>query len=284
MLVPPDAVLEAARRWLEHLPASGPVRTHALFRTQSELSDLTPTQYASAYDWLQEVQLIDAQGRVAALARTAEAIREALLEASVRGALWLKDADVLIREPGELPEDALMAAEALGISPGEAFSVVRRAWGRVDTAERERIGSAGEKALVKLFEKETDVQVRHVAAEADGYGYDISVDTAGVVSHLEVKSTTRRNRLLVYLSRNEYETMLSDPDWVLVAVRLDADLRLVRVETVDLYWVSEAVPRDSGLGGRWGSVRLDIPESALVPGIPKLAEAVRHPLLRDRAE
>nr|BFE76831.1 hypothetical protein GCM10020092_101320 [Actinoplanes digitatis] len=80
-----------------------------------------------------------------------------------------------MRSPDELPEDAVHAAEALGLTPTAAFAHVITAWGKVDTAERVRVGMAGEVALVKLLRDCVDADVNHVAAAADGYGYDIAV-------------------------------------------------------------------------------------------------------------
>ncbi|MDA4885295.1 DUF3883 domain-containing protein [Streptomyces sp. MS2A] len=179
---------------------------------------------------------------------------------------------MLIRKPDELPEDALRAAEALGVTPEEAYARVRTTWGKVDTEERSRIGSAGELALLELLSKSAQGRVEHVAAWSDGHGYDIFVDARQGSAHLEVKTTVRTGRLTIYISRNEYETMLRDPAWELVTVRLTRQLELKSVAAVPRGWIADNVPSDRTVRGRWESCRLDIPREVPVPGIPSISE------------
>jgi hypothetical protein len=264
--VPPEPVLRAAVRWLERLPASGVARVRALFTTHSDYSDITPTQYDAAYAWIRDAGLLgEANSGVPLNCRVFDAAM------AQSGVPWLRDADVLIRRPDELPEDALRAAEALGLTPEDAYAQVGSVWGKVDTEERSRIGSAGELALVELLSESAAARVEHVAAWSDGYGYDIFVDARRHCAHLEVKTTVRVGRLTVYISRNEYETMLRDPAWELVTVRLTADLQLTAVAAVPKEWIADHVPSDQTPRGRWQSCRLDIPPEVPVPGIPSIA-------------
>jgi hypothetical protein len=264
--VPPEPVLRAAVRWLEKLPASGVARVRALFTTHSDFSDLTPTQYDAAYTWIREAGLLeDLRSRVPVQCRVFDAAM------TYSGVPWFQDADRLVRRPDELPEDALRAAEALGLTHEEAYAQVHAVWGKVDTEERSRIGSAGELALLELLSESADGRVEHVAAWSDGYGYDIFVDADRLSAHLEVKTTTRRGRLTVYISRNEYETMLRDPAWELVTVRLTPELKITAVAAVPKKWIAAHVPSDRTVRGRWESCRLDIPSEVPVAGIPSLA-------------
>ncbi|MEO3768282.1 DUF3883 domain-containing protein [Streptomyces sp. B5E4] len=148
--------------------------------------------------------------------------------------------------------------------------------GQNDTAQRERIGEAGERALVRLLREGLPeaAEVLHVAAEADGFGYDIGVRAAGLCVHIEVKSTTRHSRLPVYLSRNEYETMRNDATWQLVAVRLTEGLKPAAVATVPADWIAAQAPADRGAAARWESCRFDVPRDVLVPGVSGLREIV----------
>ncbi|MFE9538111.1 DUF3883 domain-containing protein [Streptomyces sp. NPDC006691] len=264
MSVPPDPVLRAAVRWLERLPLSGTARCRALFTTHSDFSDITPTQYESAYTWLTNAGLLsDLNCAVSASHRVFNC-------AITQAAGWFSDADVLVREPDEIPEDALRAAELLGLQVDEAFAHVRAAWGKVNTAERERVGTAGEVALVELLSAGVKARVEHVAAISDGYGYDISVRGRDLSVHIEVKSTVRRGRLTVYLSRNEFETMCRDSTWLLVAVRLTPALEPAAIVTVPRGWVAEHVPARRGIYGRWETCRLEVPPEISIPGIPDL--------------
>ncbi|WP_407110400.1 protein NO VEIN domain-containing protein [Streptomyces sp. DSM 116494] len=269
----PEPVLRAAVRWLERLPASGTARARALFTTHSDFSDITPTQYDAAYAWLRETGLLDG-------AHSGVPVHCRVFDAAVAhsGVPWLRDADLLVRSPDELPEDALRAAEILGLTPEEAYAQVATRWGKVDTEERSRIGSAGELALLELLVESAQGRVEHVAAWSDGYGYDIYVDAPQRSAHLEVKSTVRVGRLTVYISRNEYETMLRDPAWELVMVRLSPKLTLAGVAALPKDWIARHVPSDRTARGRWESCRLDIPPEVPVPGIPSVA-----PMLNDAA-
>jgi hypothetical protein len=264
--VPPEPVLRAAVRWLERLPASGVARVRALFTTHGDFSDITPTQYDAAYAWIRETGLLDETHNGAPLNFR---VFDAAMAHS--GVPWFQDADLLVRRPDELPEDALRTAETLGLTPEVAYAQVNTVWGKVDTKQRSRIGSAGELALLELLAESAEGRVEHVAAWSDGYGYDIFVDACQHSAHLEVKTTVRVGRLTVYISRNEYETMLRDPAWELVTVRLTPELKLTAVAAVPKDWIADHVPSDRTPRGRWESCRLEIPPEVPVPGIPSIA-------------
>lgn len=273
MAVPSEPILRAAARWLELLPSSGAARSRAILTSHSDFSDITPTQYETAYDWLEKTGLL--KGRPKGVSTGYSVLERSL---AYDAPPWFQDADLLVRGPDELPADAVRAAEVLGLSFSEAYACVAATWGKVDTAERKRIGDAGELALVKLIETATAADVDHVAAYSDGLGFDLRVKCRSFQSHIEVKSTTRSNRLSVYLSRNEFETMKRDRDWRLVAVRLGEQLEVLAVGTVPRGWLSLNAPGDASAHGRWESFRLDVPPSELEPGIPFLAgELVSSP-------
>ncbi|MDH6281548.1 hypothetical protein M2280_002769 [Prescottella agglutinans] len=273
MPVPPKPVLRAAVRWLERLPVSGAARSRSIFVTHPDFSDITPTQYDAAYSWLGQTGLLDDLTSQIPL-------RHRLFEAVVEhsGAPWLPDADMLVRSPDELPEDLLGVAAILELDTVDAHAQVRAAWGKVNTATRAQVGLAGELALVDLLREYEHIRVEHVAAWSDGFGYDISVEGQDFSAHLEVKSTTRRGRLSIYLSRNEYETMLCDPAWSLVAVRLTDDLQPCAVASIPRAWLESQAPSDRSVHGRWESFRADVPAGVAQPGIPALA-----PYLGDKA-
>lgn len=263
MPIPPDSILRGAVRWLERIPSHGIARTRSLLVTNPRLSDLTPTQYETALQWLMRAGLLtgDASDAPAAVRVYAKAVAEAA---------WFQDADLHVRDPGELPEDALIAAEALSLDPTDAFQHLVTSWGKVDTDLRERIGAAGEAALVDLLKESVNAEIEHVSQWSDGMGYDVTVTADDFSSHLEVKSSTRRGRLTIYLSRNEFEVMRRDANWTLVALTLSSDLNLVDIRTVRSTWLSTAAPQDIGSGGRWQACRFDVPTEQTMPGIPAL--------------
>ncbi|WP_411107153.1 DUF3883 domain-containing protein [Streptomyces sp. cmx-4-9] len=259
-------------RWLERLPVSSTARCRALFTNHADFSDLTPTQYEAAYAWLGENGLLG-NGVGSGSGAVGERVFRAALASS--GAAWLPDADVLVRGPAELPQDALRAAEALGIPEDEAYGQLKAVFGKVDTEARAVIGRAGELALLGLIAEAALARVEHVAAYSDGFGYDIAVHARQHPLHIEVKSTVRRGRTGFYLSRNEYETMRCDPAWQLVAVQLTPGHAVAAVSSVPARWISAQVPQDRGSFGRWEACRIDVPPDALVPGIPRLAPLLR---------
>jgi len=261
--IPAEPVLRAARRWLERLPASGRARCRALFTNHPDFSDLTPTQYDTAYEWLRKVGLLDRRNGE-------EPVERALFRAVLAsGELpWLQDADVLVTSPGELPEDAVRAAEAFGMPAEDAYAQVQQAWAKVDTAERERIGAAGEEAVLGALAVLPGALADHVAAWSDAHGYDISVSSESFKAHLEVKATVRRGRLSVYVSRNEMETMLRDPLWIMVLVQLTPELLPRSLHTVPRDWIAGQAPQDRAAFGRWESFRLSVPGDLLTIGVP----------------
>jgi hypothetical protein len=263
MPIKPGSILIAAQRWLELLPKHGETRTRATFATLPRYSDLTSTQYETAYEWLRSTGMLEADpGPVPPNHR----VLTSAIETS--DAVWLPNADEFADDPDLLPDDVAAAAEALGIDPSTAAAHIRSAWGKVDLDLRARIGSAGERALVELLEANAAATVDHVALWADGLGYDVSVRHGLQNGHLEVKSTTRRHRFTLHLSRNEFLVSQSDPAWLLVALRLDPDdLRLRSVATIDHRWLAQQMPTDTGDHGRWESCRVDVPIDSIVPGL-----------------
>ncbi|MGA5305393.1 DUF3883 domain-containing protein [Nucisporomicrobium flavum] len=270
MAIPPDPILRAAVRWLDRLPQSSVARCRALFSTHQDFSDITPTQYDAAYQWLAASKLLVEASNVSSEWR--------VFAAASSLASWFPDADLLIAGPDELPADAVRAATVLGISDQTAYGLVAANWTKVDIELRQRIGLGGEVALAALLETGLDAAIDHVAVYADGFGYDLAVVGESHEAHLEVKSTMRSGRLTIYLSRNEFETMRRDDSWRLIAVRLNSNLELIAVGTIPSGWIASEVPADRHSYGRWESCRLDVPPHVVEPGIP-----VCLPMLRQGA-
>lgn len=273
MAFPSETAIRAARRWLSLLSTSDVGRARALLTGLREYADLTPTQYDAGYVLLDECGLIDSDGRADPSADMPEVLFERIVQ--LARPTWLQDADLLVREPDELPLDAARLGASLGLTEGAAAMLVRHLSGKVDLEARRRVGDAGERRLAETLVSDTDAVVDHVALVTDAYGFDLRVYWGSIDLHIEVKSTTRKNRLSIYLSRNEYETMLTDSEWILVLVVLDAELDIDRILSVSKESLSRAVPRDA-LFGRWESVRIEIGTSDCIRGIPALYGAVRN--------
>ncbi|MFF0545332.1 protein NO VEIN domain-containing protein [Nocardia thailandica] len=264
MPVLPEAILLGAVRWLELLLHSDRNRARTILVSARRYADLTPTQYDSAYAWLSAMRLLDSPIRV-------EEIAVRVFEAAVlhSNALWIRDADTLIQTPDELPADVHGIAELLGLTENQAFHQVQNVWGKVDLDERKRVGDAGEFVLIELLaEAAGEHEIDHVAQRADGFGFDIAFRSPRETRNFEVKTTLRRGRTVFYLSRNEFRTMRSDPDWHLILVRLDRELQPVEIGSVRREWISHNVPADRTSRGQWESCRLCIPDDEIVPGVP----------------
>lgn len=162
---------------MEKLPSNGRARCRSLFTTHPEYSDISPTQYDAAYRWLEETGLLHDSDDALPIGQ--RVFRAVLLTGDV---YWFRDADLHVREPAEVPIDAGRAAAVLGLSELQTYQEIHVARGKVDSAERSRIGAAGETALVDLLSSSTTAGIEHVAAHSDGYGYDIAVHATAAAS------------------------------------------------------------------------------------------------------
>jgi hypothetical protein len=285
-VLPGDGVLRAAYRWLRLLERSSLPQASALIRADATYTDLSPTQYAAALDWLRTVRLLqssDGGARLApaALGLTDTGVRQLLFGRSLEAAApaWLPDADALVRDPSELPQDAADLAAVLGVDDPAALLAVRQVHGRIDLAQRARVGAEGEKGLIALLERRWPGSTKHVALTDDGLGYDLVFTMAGRTWHLEVKTTSRRGRLVLYLSRHEHEVALLDPDWRLVVVGLDAQSAPAALATARHQLLQGRAPHDHDQAARWESARHQLLPSDLQPGLAFLGQ----PELRNTA-
>lgn len=226
---------------------------------------MSPTQYATALSWLSDLELLSKVGSPIPLANL---ILGAIFEKNAP--LWVQDADELVHSPDELPTDIVSAGELLGLDANGVYEQLVASWGKVDTAARERVGAAGEAALVSVLRESPASRVDHVSTWSDGFGYDIAFAQGATSAHLEVKSTTRTGRFTAYLSRHEYGVMLRDQQWVLVALRLTSKLEIAGVGSVPRDWIATNVPRDAGTSGSWASCKLDVPEEIIQNNLMQL--------------
>lgn len=274
-MLPSEAVVRAATRWLMLLETSSLAEAGAILRTNTEYSDLTYTQYSLGLEWLGETGLV--ARRESGYLVTAEA---AHLPADERNQLlfmkavevsdrpWLPDADLLIQRVEDLPEDAARLGACLGLSETSALIGIRQVHGHIDLERRAVIGRAGERLLVEALERQWPGSTVHVALDNDGYGYDVAFHPPGGPSaHLEIKSTTRRGRLVLHLSRQEYEVGRLDPMWRLLVVGLSEEHELKCLATVAAEGLIARAPRDTPDGGKWQSASYELGPGDLRPGL-----------------
>jgi hypothetical protein len=273
-MFPADSIVRAATRWLRLLRTSTLAQASGIIRADASYADLTQTQYASALEWLRNLQLFtDAQHGLELSALITklpdEQINQLLFERILEGAepAWLPDADLLVLDPAELPQDAAALAGSLGLSERVAFTVVRHVHGRIDLSERTRVGLAGERALIELLEHRWPGSTTHVSQTGDGFGYDVLFRQGNAQWHLEVKATTRRGRLVIYLSRHEHEVSLQDPHWRLVVVGLNNHLRLQALATARYTELLGRAPRDICGDAKWQSTSYELTSKDLQRGL-----------------
>ena len=273
-MLPPDAIALAGVRWLQLLRTSTFEQASSLLRADPGYTDLTQTQYSSGLEWLIASGLLSGERQNLRLAPSlsslgGEQLNLIFFQRLLQGAApaWLPDADILVRNPTELPQDVLSLAATLGLSERTAFASVRRVHGRIDLEQRARIGAAGELALIELLEERWPGSTIHVAKTDDGFGYDILFELRSTQWHLEVKTTTRRGRLVIFVSRNEYEVSIVDPNWRLVVVGLDDHLSLQALATVRHSELFSRAPRDLTAESKWQSASHQLTAADLRRGL-----------------
>jgi uncharacterized protein DUF3883 len=274
-MLPAEAVVRAASRWLVLLEKSSFAEAGAILRANTDYLDLTYTQYSVGLEWLGEVGLIvrGEHGYVV----TAEAARlspeernQLLFMKAVEGSdrPWLPDADLLIQNVEDLPEEAAELGASLGLSEDSTLVGIRQVHGHIDLELRRVIGGAGERALVAALEHQWPGSTVHVALEHDGYGYDVAFQHPGGRSwHLEVKSTTRQGRLVLHLSRQEHDVGRLDPAWQLLVVGLDSDHELECLATSTGEALFGQAPRDTPAGAKWQSASYELGPADLRSGL-----------------
>lgn len=224
-----EGTWRAVTRWLDLLHIADVPRARALFTHHPDYADLTPVQYAEGLAWLRGRGLVDH-----------------------------RDRPVVRLSTGTHPDGAA------------ALNISRVKWNEGDDAARRTLGMAGEEAVLELLKRGGARRITHVAAISDSYGFDIDAESwDGVTAHLEVKATMDPTRLVIHLTRHEYEVMCGDGDWLLVAVLVGGRGTALAVATVDRAWLRNAAPMDRGRDGSWESVRYSVPGDALVPGLMK---------------
>jgi hypothetical protein len=198
--------------------------------------------------------------------------------------LWLlaaSDGEQLATEL--VPNEAEDALAAVIEDPGrrEAFLLARAR--TVDAKERGEIGAAGEEAVVaacreelrELGEMEAAGQVRTVSEISDELGFDVVAPRADrTLRRLEVKTTRSLAAVVtVFVTRNEFEVGLADPNWRLVVVRANRDGGHSMLGHLGGGDLAGLMPEDRDEGGRWHVAKVRLPLEGLVEGLPPAASS-----------
>lgn len=177
-----------------------------------------------------------------------------------------------------IPEKDLATISMVVDDPGLREAMLLRAGRRHNAAALAALGNAGEEHVVERCRaellaagaEEQARQVSQVSLISDQLGYDVVAPRLdGSSRRLEVKTTRKvRWRGEVFVSRNEFEVGLKDPDWALVVVEIDSNQNATvagwcRATRLDLI-----VPGDRHAHGRWVSASLQEAIALLEPDLP----------------
>lgn len=266
----PTRTLQAAGRWLNLLRGGSYSQAKSFLWNDTRYLDLSRDQYDRGFELLKTLGMyIPEEGLRHDLAWASGEQLKVFLAADAVSAdapRWLEDSVVeeAIIDP---PVEAMNMVAALGLDADYAPEIIRRAYGKVDMETRAAMGAAGEKALMTLLLQSGVETVEQVSAYDDGAGFDLRATIDNTEYHLEVKTTTKRRSLRVFLSRNEYEVSSRDPSWRLVTVGLDEEHNIAALATVDQGIVRHNVPLDKAPVGRWSSCQLLLSDTNLTRGL-----------------
>jgi hypothetical protein len=143
-----------------------------------------------------------------------------------------------------------------------------------DTASRE-LGLAGELYVMELLKEVIphgfQDRIIHVSLEDDSAGYDIRTpSTNGPEGEvlLEVKTSSRTGPgFRLFLSRNEVETGLRNPNWHLLLVAAHQG-KFEIAGAINMSAIADLLPQDTSDEARWMSLRLVVPVEDLDKKLP----------------
>lgn len=221
----------------------------------------------AASDWNHKSSVATDEICVGILAAYLDATQPVWLTAVATGDLFAEEL---------VPDDARDALERLVPDPEIREAFLLNAARVHDDSLANEIGVIAENFVVELARTELALVspalangVARVSLVSDQLGYDVVAPLVhGGFRRMEVKATSGLGRVaMVFLSRNEAEVGMRDPDWALVVCRVRT-----RESPELLGWVRgeqlrDRLPVDRG-GGRWEKSRLSIHASDLRPGIP----------------
>lgn len=286
----PRTIVVAASRWLRLLEVADLARARSILHNRSSYTDITPTQYATALEWLRTVPQVDEYLSHVELYAGDELRTKVVLDAVLSKLFednrppWLPMAEALVSAVDDIPADMADWMKILGIPDERGLGVLGGYIGRIDLEARRLLGEEGEAGFVALLEEVWPGSTSHVAMYADGLGYDVAFRHEGRVWHLEVKSTRHRSFDRVFVSRNEYEVGLSDPSWVLILLKLSVDGDIQRLATVDWEVLQSRVPLDRHSTAAWESCRFAFTDAeisrGLCSGLRISPEEARLPVLQ----
>lgn len=177
-----------------------------------------------------------------------------------------------------IPDRDRAAFESVILDPARREALLLSIGQQFDESEMAALGSLGEEEVVarckmQLLEIgaiEAASQVRQVSLISDLLGYDVTAPRVdGSMRRLEVKATrSLGSEVTVFLSRNEANVGIRDPDWSLVVVGVTSGLEIASViGWLDGKLLKDLLPTDAPKSN-WQVTKLRIGRAVLCEGIP----------------
>lgn len=272
----PETSRTDARESFRHLPSDG------VFGSRDFDTGETVLRSLELVSVREEVLVVsESIGQVATIAR--EAAPHLLLDLVLerRPPSWLRIAAAgNVLKTDAVPDRDLASISDVVADPDLREAILLRAARRHDAAQLAALGEAGEEHVVGRCRRELlDADAAELAEEvvqvsriSDQLGYDIVAPRLdGGSRRLEVKTTRRlRWRGEIFVSRNEFEVGLRDPDWALVVVEIDAEDNASVAGWCRAAKIASIVPEDRHADGRWVSASLQRASALLEPDLPSL--------------
>lgn len=262
-MIPPKTIVVAAARWLDLLRHSSVDQARAILVSSTQYADLSVLNYQEALTWLETNGLHP-------ISSPEQDPKRAVVDALIAASTDLLDdmSPDELPDVGYLPAPLIQASNWLEVPVEEMWSRAKSRVGKIDLERRARVGSLGELALVDQL-RQAGCEVYHGSLDSDGLGWDIEARKSDNVVHIEAKTTTSLAQAKIFISRNEFETALIDPTWILALVHISDSGDLLRFATATVEILRGRVPLDRHLSTRWESCSLNLSPSDLERGFPE---------------
>ncbi len=146
---------------------------------------------------------------------------------------------------------------------------------KFDEKKIKEIGLDGELFVIEKFKeriaKEFHKDIKHVSLKDDSAGYDIITPS---INHkygkvlLEVKTSIRPSKKFnFFISRNEYEVGLQNPNWYLIFVQiLNGEKQILGFLKPSFF--SELIPIEKDSTVKWHSLKITVDKENINKGLP----------------
>lgn len=247
----------AVARLLDLLTRSSPTRALEIVMSSSRYSDLSQSQYFEAMQLILSAANGGAQRNRFDFPLDLHTHGRSLFEQFIliQDPAWLSVLEADQTSAEELPEEAVEWGNAFRLDSGAVLEVFRQRQGRADYQALAELGAWGEEQILAWLSELEESSVEHIAAEHDGYGYDILWRWRGSTYYLEIKTIAKAVAPRFFISRQESRAASALSEWRLMLVprtakALDGVLEVPKRELV------RCLPIDQGKTVSWESAKV----------------------------